>query len=62
MENFDFVFMLVVQPKILQIVYIASKATQCKPTDLISVHKLLKTAVQDIAQHRSFNAVHWLYH
>ena len=34
-ENFDFVCMLVVQCKILQIVNIPSKAMQCKTIDLI---------------------------
>ena len=47
-ENFDFVCMLVVQSKILQIVNIPSKAMQCKTIDLISPHKLLQTAAQDI--------------
>ena len=37
-ENFDFVCMLVVQCKILEIVNIPSKAMQCKTIDLISVH------------------------
>ena len=40
-ESFDFVCMLVVQCKILQIVNIPSKAMQCKTIDLISAHKLL---------------------
>uniref|UniRef100_H2XJG8 TTF-type domain-containing protein n=1 Tax=Ciona intestinalis TaxID=7719 RepID=H2XJG8_CIOIN len=58
MENFDFVFMLVVQCKVLQIVNIPSKAMQCKTIDLISAHKLLQTAAHDIAQlRRSFDAV-----
>ena len=57
-ENFDFVCMLVVQCKILQIVNIPSKAMQCKTIDLISAHKLLQTAAEDIAQlRRSFDAV-----
>ena len=57
-ENFDFVCMLVVQYKILQIVNISSKAMQCKTIDLISAHKLLQTAAEDIAQlRRSFDAV-----
>ena len=42
-ENFDFVCMLVVQCKILQIVNISSKAMQSKTIDLISAHKLLQT-------------------
>ena len=50
--------MLVVQCKILQIVNIPSKAMQCKTIDLISAHKLLQTAAEDIAQlRRSFDAV-----
>ena len=57
-ENFDFVCMLVVQCKILQIVNILSKAVQCKTIDLISAHKLLQTAADDIAQlRRNFDAV-----
>ena len=56
-ENFDFVFMLVVQSKILQMLNIPSKAMQCKTIDFISSHKLLRIAVQDIAQlRRSFDA------
>ena len=43
MENFDFVFMLVVQCKLSQIVNIPSKAMKCKPIDLISAHELLQT-------------------
>ena len=57
-ENFDFVCMLVVQCKILQIVSIPSKIMQGKIIDLISAHKLLQTAVEDTAQlRRSFDAV-----
>ena len=59
-ENFDFVFMLVVQCKILEIVNIPSKATRCKTKtiDLISAHKLLQKAAQNIAELRtSFDAV-----
>ena len=57
-ENVDFVCMLVVQRKILQIVNIFSKAMQCKTIDLISAHKLLQTAAEYIAQlKRSFDAV-----
>ena len=57
-ENYDFVCILVVQCKILQIVNIPSKAMQCKTIDLISAHKLLQTAAEDIAQLRkSFDAV-----
>ena len=57
-ENFDFVCMLVVQCKILQIVNISSKAMQCKTIDLISAHKLLHNAAEDIVQlRRSFDAV-----
>ena len=57
-ENSDFVCMLVVQCKILRIVNIPSKAIQCKTIDLISAHKLLQTAAEDIAQlRRSFDAV-----
>ena len=57
-KNFDFVCMLVVQCKILQIVNISSKAMQCKTIDLISAHKLLQNAAEDIAQlRRSFGAV-----
>ena len=57
-ENFDFVCMLIVQCKILQIVNISSKAKQCKTIDFISAHKLLQTAeAEDIAQFRkSFDA------
>ena len=49
-ENFDFVCILIVQCKILQIVNINSKTMQCKTIDLISAHKLLQTAAEDIAQ------------
>ena len=53
----------IVQCKILQIVNIPSKAMQFKPIDLISAHKLLQIAAQDIGQlERSFNAISWLYH
>ena len=46
------------QCKILQIVNIPLKAMQCKPIDLIFVHKLLLTASEDISElRRSFNAV-----
>ena len=48
-ENFDFVCMLVVQCKILQVVNILSKPMQCKTIDLIFAHKLLETAAKDIA-------------
>ena len=51
-ENFDFVCMLVVQCKILQIVNIPSKAMQSKTIDLISAHKLLQSVAEDIAQLR----------
>ena len=44
--------------KDFQIVNIPSKAMQCKTIDLISAHKLLQTAVEDIAQlRRSFDVV-----
>ena len=57
-ENFDFVCMLVVQCKILQIVNITSKAMQCKTINLISAHKLLQTAAENFAQLRkSFDSV-----
>ena len=57
-KNFDFVCMPVVQSKILQIVNIPSKPIQCKTIDLISAHKLLQTAAEDIAQlRRSLDAV-----
>ena len=57
-KNFDFVCMLVVQWKILQIVNIPSKAMQCETIDLISAHKLLPTVAEDIGQlRRSFDAV-----
>ena len=58
-ENFDFVCMLIVQCKILQIVNIPSKAIQCKTIGLIFAHKLLQTAAaKDIVQlRRSFDAV-----
>ena len=57
-ENFDLVCMLVLQCKILKIVNIFLKAMQCKAIDLISAHKLLQTAAEDIAQlRRSFDAV-----
>ena len=49
-ENFDFICMLVVQCKILQIVGTLSKAMQCKAIDLISAHKLLQTAAEDIVR------------
>ena len=56
-ENFNFVCMLFVQCKILQIVKIPSKAMQCKTIDLISARKLLQTAAEDIARLRkSFDA------
>ena len=54
----NFVCMLVVQCKILQIVNIPSKAIQCKTIDLISANKLLQTAGEDIIQlKRSFETV-----
>ena len=57
-ENFDFVCMLVVQCKILQIINIPSKAMQCETIDVICSYKLLQTAAEDIAQlRRSFDAV-----
>ena len=57
-KNFDFVCMLHVQCKILQIVNIASKDVQRKTIDLVSAHKLLQTAAEDIVQLRmSFDAV-----
>ena len=57
-ENSDFVCMLVVQCKILQIVNIPSKAMQCKTIDLISAINFLQTAAENIAQlRRSFDAV-----
>ena len=40
-KDSDFVCMLVVQCKILQIVNVPSKAMQCKTIDSISTHKLL---------------------
>ena len=43
--------------KILQIVCIPMKAMQYKTIDLISAHKLLQTAVKDIVQLKSFDAV-----
>ena len=47
-----------VQCKILQIVNIPLKNMQCKTIDLISIHKLLQTVTEDIAQlRRSFDAV-----
>ena len=52
-ENFDFVCMVVVQCKILKIVNIPSKAMQCKTIDLISGHKLLQNAAEDIVQLRT---------
>ena len=57
-ENFDFACMLVVQCKIFHIINIRSKAMQCKTINLISVHKLLQTAAEDITQLRkSFETV-----
>ena len=57
-ENFDFVCVVVVQCKILHAVNIPSKAMQCKTIDLISAHKLLQTAAEDIIQPKiSFDAV-----
>ena len=57
-EDFDFVCMLFVQCKILQIVNIPSKAMQCKTIYLISAHKLLQTVAEDIVQlRRSFDAI-----
>ena len=47
-KDFDFVCMLVVQCKILQIVSITSKAMLCKTIDLIPAHKLLQTAAENI--------------
>ena len=56
-ESFDFVCMVVVQCKILQIVNIPSKAMQCKAIVLISA-QLLQTAAEDIVKlKRSFDAV-----
>ena len=50
--------MLIVQCNILQIVNIPSKAMQCKTMDLISAHKLLQTAAEDIVELRkSFDTV-----
>ena len=51
-ENFDFVCMLVVQCKILQIANFPSKAMQCKTIDLISAHQFLQTADENIVQLR----------
>ena len=46
------------QCKILKIVNIPSKAMQCETIYLISAHKLLETATEDIAQlRRSFDAI-----
>ena len=57
-ESFDFVCMLVVQCKILQIVNIPSKAMQCKTIDLIGAYELVQTAAEEIVQiRRSFDAV-----
>ena len=57
-KNVDFVCMLVVQYKILQIVNIPSKVMQCKTIGLISAHQLLQTAAENILQlRRSFEAV-----
>ena len=47
-ENFDFVCMLVVQCKILQIVNISSKGMQCKTIYFISAYLLRQTAAKDI--------------
>ena len=52
MENFNLLFILIVQCMILQNVNITLQARQCKTIDLISAHKLLQTAAQDIAQLR----------
>ena len=50
--------MLVVQCKILQIVNIPLKAMQFETNNLISTHKLLQTAAEDIVQlRRSLDAV-----
>ena len=50
--------MLVAQSKILQIVNIPSKVMQCKTIDILSAHKLLQTAAEDIVQlRRSFDAI-----
>ena len=58
MRNFDFVFLLFVQCKSLQIVNIPSKAMQYKKINLLSTHKHLPTAAQDIAQlRRNFEAI-----
>ena len=46
-ENFDFLCVLVMQCKILQIVDILSKAMQHKAIDLISAHKLLQAAAEE---------------
>ena len=57
-KNFEFLCMLIVQCKILQIVNISSKAVQCKTIDLNFAIKLLQTAAEDITQlKRSFDAV-----
>ena len=57
-ENFDFLCILVVQCRILQVINIPSKAMQCKTVALISAHKLLQTAAEDIFQlRRSFDVI-----
>ena len=57
-ENFDFVCLLIVYCKILQIANISMKAVQCKTIDLIFAHKLLQNAAKDIAHlRRSFDAI-----
>ena len=57
-ENFDFVCMPVVQCKILQIINFPSKVMQCKTIDLISAHKFLQSAAEDIdLLRRSFDVV-----
>ena len=58
LKKFNFLCMLVVQCKILQIVNIPSQTMQYKTIDLISAHKLLQTAAEDISQLRwSFDTV-----
>ena len=62
-KNFDFVFMLVIKCKILQIVNTPLKPMQCKLINSNFFHKLLQITAPDIAQlRRCFDAVSWLYH
>ena len=52
-ENFEFVLMLVLQCKVLQIVNIPSKSLQPETYDLFSAHNLLQNALLRITSFRN---------